>query len=85
MGFTQLKITIIELCCNLWHKLLPNTAVNVFGSLQDIPPGNWLDQKPAQITESQASFFRLCLWFSISLAGGIALASTKASAQWGEQ
>lgn len=45
MGFTQLKITIIELCCNLWHKLLPNTAVDVFGSLQDIPPGNWLDQK----------------------------------------
>lgn len=25
---------------NVWHKLLPNTAVNAFGSLEDIPPGN---------------------------------------------
>lgn len=29
---------------NVWHKLLPNTAVNAFGSLEDIPPGNQLYQ-----------------------------------------
>lgn len=40
-------LTIIHLCWNLWHNLLLNTAVNVFGSLQDIPPGNGLYQNPA--------------------------------------
>lgn len=47
MCFTLLNVTIILLCCNLWHKLLPRAAVNAFPFLQDIPPGNWLYQKPA--------------------------------------
>lgn len=41
--------------------------------------------KYLHITQSCASIFPLCLWFGISLAGGIPLASTQAPAQYQEQ
>lgn len=47
LSITKLNVCIIQLYWNLWHKLLPTTAMNAFGSLQHIPPGNWLYQKPA--------------------------------------
>lgn len=83
--FSELNVTIIQLCQNLCHQLFPNRAVNAFGFLQDIPPRKLAFSKNLHITGSQASFFLLCLLFSVSLAGGTPLASTQAPAQWGEQ
>ncbi len=67
MGFTELNVTIIRLYWNLWHKLLPNPAVNAFGFKIFHQETGFI--KNLHVTESQASFFLLCLWFSTSFRG----------------
>lgn len=58
-----MNVTVIELCWNLLHKLLPYTEMRVLDPFKIIHQETGFI-KNLHITKAQASFFLLCLWLS---------------------